>query len=84
MSDTAAPSSSHYKTYLIVGIVAATVSAATAAYIFWSRSRQMGPHAETVQELLDRCHDQVRAIEQRLGDLHGSAASEPASATATA
>ena len=84
MSDTAAPSSSHYKTYLIVGIVAATVSAATAAYIFWSRSRQIGPNAESVQELLDRCHDQVRAIEQRLGDLHSPAASSSAPSPTTA
>ena len=68
MTDTALPAPP-YKAYIVVGIVAAAVSAATAAYIFWSRSRQMVPHAETVQELLDRCHNQVRDIEKRLADL---------------
>jgi hypothetical protein len=58
-----------YKGYLVMGVVAAAVSAATAAYIFWSRSRHMAPPVETVQELLDRCHDQVRDIEQRLNEL---------------
>ena len=58
------------KTYVIVGVVAAAVSAATAAYIFWARSRHLAPHAETVQDLLDRCHNQVRDIERRLGELH--------------
>jgi len=69
------PSSSHLKAYLIVGVVAAAVSAATAAYIFWSRSRQFGPQVETVQDLLDRCHDQVREIEERLGELRQPVAS---------
>lgn len=64
-----APSQASYKSYVIVGVVAAAVSAATAAFIFWSRSRQLAPHAETVQELLDRCHDQVRDIEQHLTEL---------------
>jgi len=58
------------QTYIVVGVVAAAVSAATAAYVFWSRSRRLSPHVETVQEILDRCHDQIRSIEQRLGDLH--------------
>ncbi len=62
------------KTYVIVGVVAATVSAATAAYIFWSRSRHLAPHVETVQDLLDRCHGQVRDIERRLGELHAAPA----------
>lgn len=71
MPGTMAP---YAKTYLIVGVVAATVSAATAAYVFWSRSRHLSPHAETVQDLLDRCHDQVRDIERRLGELHATSA----------
>ena len=58
-----------YKAYLIVGVVAAAVSAATAAYIFWSRSRHLVPQVETVQDLLDRAHDQVRDIEHRLNEL---------------
>ena len=58
-----------YRAYIIVGVVAAAVSAATAGYIFWSRSRHLAPHVETVQDLLDRAHDQVRDIEQRLNDL---------------
>ena len=64
----AAPAHSH-KAYLVVGVVAAAVSAATAVYIFWARSRHLSPQVETVQELLDRCHHQVRDIEERLGDL---------------
>ena len=67
-SGAAAPAPS-YKAYMVVGIVAAAVSAATAAYVFWSRSRHLSPHVETVQDLLDRCHDQVRDIEKRLGEL---------------
>lgn len=58
-----------YKAYLVFGVVAAAVSAATAAYIFWSRARHIGPQVETVQELLDRCHNQVREIEHRLTEL---------------
>lgn len=68
-----APVPSHVKTYIVVGVVAAAVSVATAAYIFWSRSRHLAPHVETVQDLLDRCHDQVRDIERRLGELHSPA-----------
>lgn len=71
-NSTAAPP---YKVYLLVGVAAATVSAATAAYIFWARARHLGPQAETVQDLLDRCHDQVREIEERLGDLRQPLAS---------
>jgi hypothetical protein len=69
MSDSAESKRSLKPTYLVVGIVAAAVSAATVAYIFWARSRHLSPQAESVQQLLDRCHDQVRAIEQRLGEL---------------
>ncbi|MBC8103670.1 MAG: hypothetical protein H7Z41_13925 [Cytophagales bacterium] len=58
------------QTYIVVGVVAAAVSAATAAYVFWNRQRHLVPQAETVQELLDRCHAQVKSIEQRLGELH--------------
>jgi len=57
------------RTYIVVGVVAAAVSAATAAYIFWQRQRRLVPQVETVQDLLDRCHAQVRSIEQRLGEL---------------
>lgn len=75
MSDTDAsslpsPPWPHQRNFLVVGVVAAAVSAAVAAYVFWGRARQLSPHAETVQELLERCHDQVRDIEQRLGELH--------------
>lgn len=57
------------KAYVVVGVVAAASAAATAAYVFWTRSRRLAPHAETVQELLDRCHEQVQKIEARLGEL---------------
>ena len=53
------------KAYWVVGIVAATVSAATAAYLIWSRGKQAGVSAasDSVEDLLDRCHDQVKRIE---------------------
>lgn len=57
---------------IVVGVAAAAVSAATAAYVFWARQQRsvsVSPQAETVQQLLDRCHDQVRSIEQRLSEL---------------
>ncbi len=59
------------KAYWVVGIVAATVSAATAAYLIWSRGKQAGVSAasDSVEDLLDRCHDQVKRIEQRMGDI---------------
>ncbi len=55
--------------YIVVGVVAAAVSAITAGYIFWKRQRHLIPQSETVQDLLERCHAQVRSIEQRLGEL---------------
>lgn len=59
------------RTYWIMGVVAATVSAATAAYLIWNHSRKAGVSAATdsVEELLDRCHDQVQRMEQRLGEM---------------
>jgi flagellar basal body-associated protein FliL len=59
------------KAYWVVGVVAATVSAATAAYIIWTHGKKSGvaSASETVEDLLDRCHDQVKQIEQRLGEL---------------
>ena len=60
------------RAFIVVGVAAAAVSAATAAYVFWARQRanvSVAPQAETVQQLLDRCHDQVRSIEQRMADL---------------
>lgn len=59
------------KAYWVVGIVAASVSAATAAYLIWSRGKRAGVDvaSETVEELLDLCNDQVKRIEQRLGEI---------------
>jgi hypothetical protein len=57
------------QTYLFVGVVAATVAAAATTYYFMARGRRVAVAAESVQELLDRCHDQVRSIESRLGEL---------------
>jgi hypothetical protein len=57
------------QTVLLVSTVAATVAATATAYYFLSRSRRVVVKAETVQDLLDRCHDQVRSIEARLGEL---------------
>jgi hypothetical protein len=56
--------------YIVVGVVAAAVSAATAAYIFWKRQHRLAPQVESVQDLLAKCHAQVRSIEQRLGELN--------------
>lgn len=58
------------KAFWVVGVVAATVSAATAAYFIWAHGKKAGVAAasDTVEELLDRCHDQVKQIEQRLGE----------------
>ena len=63
-------SNSAYRAYLMVGVVAAVVSAATAVYIFRTRTRPFAPQVETVQDILDRCRDQVRDIEQDMSDLH--------------
>jgi hypothetical protein len=61
---------SHHTKYWIVGTVAAAVSAATVAYVFYLRSKHLKPQVEGVQQLLDRCHDQVRSIEDKLGQLN--------------
>lgn len=52
------------QTYIVVGVVAAAaaVSAATAGFLFYQRSRR---HA-SVQYLLDRCRNQAQNIETRL------------------
>jgi hypothetical protein len=60
----------HHTRYWIVGAVAAVVSAATVAYVFYSRAKHLKPQVETVQQILDRCHDQVRVIEEKLGQLN--------------
>jgi hypothetical protein len=61
------------KTYVTVGVVAAVASAATAALIFWNRSRQgnrsESGRIESVEDLIDRCNNQVKSIETRLGDM---------------
>ena len=59
--------------YVMVGVVAAAVSAGTAAYVFWSRNRRSSTGIESVDSLLDRCHDQMRVIEQRLGEFPSAA-----------
>ncbi len=66
-------SESSRKAYMMVGVVAAAVSAGTAAYVFWSRNRRSSSGIESVDSLLDRCHDQMRVIEQRLGEFPGAA-----------
>ena len=71
-SGTSAANTSAKKAYIVMGFAAAAVSAATAAYVLWSRQKAINAasaQAESVQQLLDRCHDQVRSIEQRLGEI---------------
>ena len=80
MSDSSETRSAAKHAYLVVGIVAAAVSAATVAYIFWRRSQGLTPQVETVQQLLDRCNDQIHNIEQKLGELSGATLSQTASA----
>lgn len=75
MSNTAAsPQEAAKRTYIIVGIAAAATAAAATAYVFWKRSHVLSPQSETVQQLLDRCHTQIRSIEHRLSDLTSSTA----------
>ena len=62
---------SRKQTYLIVGIAASAMAAAATAFVIISRQRRLSAAAaaDTVQELLDRCHLQVRNIESKLGEL---------------
>ncbi len=57
---------------MVAGVVAAAVSAGTAAYVVWARHRRLTDGGESVDSLLDRCHDQMRLIEQRMGELSSS------------
>jgi len=66
-------SSNSKTTYIVVGVVAAAVSAATVAYFFWSRSRALSPHVDTVQDLLTQAHDKMHRIEERLKALSENA-----------
>ena len=60
------------KTYIVVAVAAAVVSALTAAYILQRRGLLTRPQVVTVQEMLEKCHDQVRQIETKLDDLRAS------------
>jgi uncharacterized protein (DUF3084 family) len=58
------------RTYIVVGAIAAAVSAATVGYFVWDRSRRLTvAERDSVDALLERCHSQVRLIERRLGEL---------------
>jgi hypothetical protein len=61
------------KAYVVAGVFAAAVSAGTAAYVLWSRHRKAVESGESVDSLLDLCHDQMRLIEQRLGEISPAA-----------
>ena len=60
---------SRKQTYMLVGIAAASVAATVTAYVLIARQRQVTVKVDSVQDLLDRCHAQVRSIEGRLGEL---------------
>jgi hypothetical protein len=62
-------------TYIVVGVVAAVVSAATVAYFFYKRSQDASLKMKNVEELLDRSHELVGEIHRRLGDLTSAATS---------
>lgn len=63
------PMNAEIRTYITVGIAAAIVSAITVTVILRRRGLLLRPRVTTVQEMLDRCHDQVHEIETRLQDL---------------
>jgi hypothetical protein len=67
--------------YLIVGAVAAAVSAATVAYFFYRRSHQASLKMRNVEELLDRSHELVGEIQRRIGDLTSAASNGSAVST---
>jgi cytochrome c-type biogenesis protein CcmH/NrfG len=58
---------------IVVSVVAAVVSAATVAYFFWRRSQDLTPRVHSVQQLMDRCHDQLRDLHHRLDELTSAA-----------
>jgi hypothetical protein len=60
---------SRKQTYFLVGIAAAAVAATATAYVLIARQKRVAVKADSVQDLLDRCHAQVRSIESRLGEL---------------
>lgn len=64
---------SSQSTLIIVSVVAAVVSAATVAYFFWRRSQDLTPRVHSVQQLMDRCHDQLRDLHHRLDELSPAA-----------
>lgn len=71
--------------YLIAGIVAAAVAAAaTSAYIIWRRSYANKASADSVQELLDKAHQTLHLLEDRLGELHSGNISRGNDTPATA
>lgn len=68
-------------TYIVVGAVAAAVSAATVAYYFYKRSHQASLKMRNVEELLDRSHELVGEIQRRIGDLTSASTSNSATAS---
>lgn len=60
-------------TYIVVGVVAAVVSAATVAFFFWRRTRDLTPKVESVQKLLDKSHDMMRDLHRKLDQMTASA-----------
>ena len=60
---------SRKQTYVLISIAAASVAATVTAYVLLARQQRVAVKVDSVQDLLDRCHDQVRSIEGRLGEL---------------
>ena len=65
----------HRKTVLIASVItAAVVSAATAGYIVWRKTQQNRGAADNVQDLLDKAHQTLHILEDRLDDLRSGVA----------
>jgi hypothetical protein len=65
-------SESRKTAYIVVGVTAAVVSAATVAYFFYRKSHQASLKMRNVEELLDKSHELVGEINRRLGELTGA------------
>ena len=76
----------HKKTVLIASIItAAVVSAATAGYLVWRKTQDtQSTTADNVQDLLDKAHQTLHILEDRLDDLRSTVALKPSGETGVA
>ena len=75
----------HRHTVLIASIItAAVVSAATAGYLVWRKTRVNRGAVDSVQDLLDKAHQTLHLLENRLDELRESVSLPLGSDTGTA